>query len=153
MQFKMQSFATCHHIHTMAFLVNTAKLGCVSFYRQKRAKKCRCRDQTKVGYWASFNHLQDYKIYGMVIKMFTPKVLNKLRQPPRDNPWLAHPMNKKFRIQFQQQCDYLFRFQMLKKINESILLKNWLRNESNEDDDAQEIPKLVYNQKMDQLMP
>ncbi len=61
-------------------------------------------------------------------------------------------MNNFFRTQFHQQCDYLFKFHTSKKISESILLKNWPRNESNKEDDAYEIPTFAYNQKMDQLM-
>jgi len=68
--------------------------------------------------------------------MFVPKFLDSLRQSLGDNPWPTHPMNKNFRTRFHWQCDYLLNFQMLKKINESILLKNWPRNESNEEDDA-----------------
>jgi hypothetical protein len=34
--------------------------------------------QAKVGYKAYFNHLQDYKIYGTMIKMFFQKFLNNL---------------------------------------------------------------------------
>ncbi len=45
--------------------------------------------QAKVGYQASSNHLQDYKIYGMVIKMFIPKFLNSLRQPFENNCYLV----------------------------------------------------------------
>jgi hypothetical protein len=37
----------------------------------------------------------------------------------------------------------------VKKRSESILLKNWLRNESNKEDNAYEIPTFAYNQKMD----
>ncbi len=34
--------------------------------------------QVEVGYWASYNHLHDYKIYGTMIKMFCPKFLTNL---------------------------------------------------------------------------
>jgi len=40
----------------------------------------------------------------------------------------------------------------LKKINDSILLKIWQRNESNKEDDAYKILALVYNRKKDQLI-
>jgi hypothetical protein len=56
------------------------------------------------------------------------------------------------KTQFHQQCDYIFEFHTSKKINESILLKNWPNNESNKKDDAYEILAFTYNQEMDQLM-
>jgi hypothetical protein len=34
--------------------------------------------QTKVGHWASSNHLHDYKIYGTMIKMFCLEFMNIL---------------------------------------------------------------------------
>jgi hypothetical protein len=77
---------------------------------KRKLKNVNIEYQTKVGYWASFNHLQDYKIYGTVIKIFLPKFLNGLRQPLKNNPWPTHPMNKNFRTQFHQHCDYLFGF-------------------------------------------
>jgi len=30
--------------------------------------------------------------------MFMPEFLSSLPQPPKNNPWLAHPTNRKFRI-------------------------------------------------------
>jgi hypothetical protein len=56
-------------------------------------KKVDAEFQAEVGYWASTNHLQDYKIYGTLIKMFKPEFLNNLLQPPIDNPWLANMTN------------------------------------------------------------
>ncbi len=38
--------------------------------------------QVEVGYQASSNYFYDYKIYGTTIKMFIPKNLKKLWQPP-----------------------------------------------------------------------
>jgi hypothetical protein len=49
--------------------------------------------QVKVRYWAARNHLQDYKIYDIVICMFDEDFLNNLLQPSRNNPWPAHPTN------------------------------------------------------------
>jgi hypothetical protein len=43
--------------------------------------------QPEVKYWAFINHLQDYKIYLIVIKMFILEFLSSLPQPLRNNPW------------------------------------------------------------------
>ncbi len=80
------------------------------------------------------------------------KFLSNLPQSPRDNPLLAHPTNQNFKTRFHQQCDYLLGFQLLKKINNSILEKKQPRNESNEKDDPYETPTLAYNMEMDQLV-
>jgi hypothetical protein len=54
-------------------------------------------------------------------------------------------MNKIFRTRFHQQCDYLLRFHMSKKISESILQKNWPRIEFDKENDAYEILAFAYN--------
>jgi len=56
--------------------------------------------------------------------MFMPKFLNSLPQPPRNNPRLPHPTNKKFKTRFHQQCDYLLGFQTPKRISDSIFKRN-----------------------------
>jgi hypothetical protein len=40
--------------------------------------------QEKVGYWASYNHLQDYKIYGTLIKIFKAEFEHKQTKPPKN---------------------------------------------------------------------
>jgi hypothetical protein len=40
----------------------------------------------RVGYWASRNNVQEYKVYVVVIRMFNLDFVNTLRQVPRDNP-------------------------------------------------------------------
>ncbi len=65
--------------------------------------------QADIRYWASINHLHDYKIYGTIIKMFMPEFLSSLPQPPKDNPWPTHLMNQNFRPRFHQQCNYLLK--------------------------------------------
>jgi len=88
--------------------------------------------------------------------MFKSKFLSNLQQPLGDNPWLANSTNRIFRIRFHRQCDYLLRFNAPKKKKNSILKKNWLRNDANananEDDDPYEAPIFVYNRVMDQLV-
>jgi len=81
-----------------------------------------------------------------------PKLMNNLQQPPRDNPWLAHPTNRYFRTRFHQQCNYMLGFQVPKKINDSILEKKWRRNESNAKDDPYETLAFAYIKEMDQLV-
>jgi hypothetical protein len=46
--------------------------------------------QVEVRYWAQRNHLQDYKIYAMVICMFDDDFFNDLLHPLGDNLWPAH---------------------------------------------------------------
>jgi len=71
-----------------------------SFVTKVELKNVDVDFQAKVGYWASTNHLQDYKICGTMIKMFMPKFLNSLPQPPRNNPWPTHLTNQNFRTRF-----------------------------------------------------
>ncbi len=59
-----------------------------------------------------------------MIKMFIPKFLNNFPQPIGNNPWPSNPRNKKFRIRFHRQCDYLLGFQAAKNIKDLILEKN-----------------------------
>jgi hypothetical protein len=42
-------------------------------------------------------------------------------------------------------------FQAPKKINNSIRVKNWPKNDSNVEDDPNEVITLVYNREMNQL--
>jgi hypothetical protein len=77
-----------------------SNLGLYLFVEKRQLKSVDGEFQAKVGYWASTNHLQDYKIYGIVIKMFIPKFLRSLPQPLGDNPWPTHPTNRNFRTRF-----------------------------------------------------
>ncbi len=122
------------------------------FVAKGKLKNVDVEFQAEVEYWASTNHLQDYKIYGTMIKMFMSKFLNNLPQPPRNNPWLPHSTNKKYKTRFHQQCDSLLRFQTPKKINDSIFFFKWPRNESNAKDDLYETSTFAYNREMDQLV-
>ncbi len=108
--------------------------------------------QIEVGYWVSLNHLQDYKIYGTMIKMFCLKFLNILWQPCRDNPWPTHLTNQNYRMQFDKQHDYLLGFQGERRINKLILLWKWLRNVSNDEDNAYKTLVLAYNIKLNLLV-
>ncbi len=88
--------------------------------QKKKLKNVNPKFQAKVGYQTCINHLQDYKIYVIVIKMFIPEFLSNLPQPPRDNPWPKDLINRNFITQFHRQCDYLLGFQASKKINNSV---------------------------------
>jgi hypothetical protein len=66
-----------------ALLSNTIRVGFVLIYRKKTLKNVNAEFQAKVGYYVIINHLQGYKIYGTMIKMFIPESLNSLPQPPR----------------------------------------------------------------------
>ncbi len=59
-------------------LSNTIIFGFVLHVEKKKLKNVDVEFQTKVGYWASTNHLQDYKIYGTIIKMFKSEFLSNL---------------------------------------------------------------------------
>jgi len=60
---------------------------------KKEMKSINVEYQVQVGYWATKNHLEDYKIYVIVICMFDENFLNNLLHTLEDNPWLAHPTN------------------------------------------------------------
>jgi len=87
-----------------------------------------------------------------MIKIFIPKFLNILPQPPRDNPWPKNPTNKNFKTWFHRQCYYFLGFQASRKIRDSILKKRWPRNDTDEEDDPHKTSALAYNREMDQLV-
>jgi hypothetical protein len=60
---------------------------------KKEMKSIDVEYQVQVGYWATNNHLQDYKIYVILKCMFDEDFLNNLLQTLKDNPWPAHPTN------------------------------------------------------------
>jgi hypothetical protein len=60
---------------------------------KKKDKSIDAKYQIQVGYWATRNHLQYYKIYVKVICMFDEDFFNNLLQPPQDNLWPAHSTN------------------------------------------------------------
>jgi hypothetical protein len=55
-----------------------------------KLKSVNAKFQVEVAYWASRNGLQDYKIYGTIIKMSIPKFFNSLPQTLVNNPWTMH---------------------------------------------------------------
>ncbi len=55
-------------------------------------------------------------------------------------------------MQFHRQCDYLFEFQVERRINKSLLLQNWLRNDFDIEDNECKTLILAYSRKMDSLV-
>jgi hypothetical protein len=58
----------------------------------------------RVGYWASRNDMQEYKVYVAMIQMFDSDFVNNLRQAPGDNPWPTKPTNPKYRTYLLHQA-------------------------------------------------
>ncbi len=56
---------------------------------QRKMKVIDVDYNVRMGYWASRNNMQEYKVYAIVIQMFDLDFLNILRQAPGDHPWLA----------------------------------------------------------------
>jgi hypothetical protein len=52
------------------------------FGKKEKLKSVDAKFQTEVGYWTFINHMQDYKIYGTLIKIFISEFLSSLPQPP-----------------------------------------------------------------------
>jgi hypothetical protein len=53
---------------------------------KRKLKSANAKYQAEVGYWSSFNHLQDYKIYGIVIKTCEQLVTTSYKQPMASTP-------------------------------------------------------------------
>jgi hypothetical protein len=81
----------------------------------------------KVGYWASRNNVQEYKVYVAMIWMFNLDFVNNLRQALGDNPWPAKPTNQNYRTRLLRQVEYLLG---MNKIDQYSLVevsnKKWL---------------------------
>ncbi len=70
------------------------------FVTKVELKSVDAKFQAEVGYQAFTNQLQNYKIYGIMIKMFMLEFLSSLPQPLGDNQWPAHLTNQNFRTIF-----------------------------------------------------
>ncbi len=84
--------------------------------------------------------------------MFCQKFLSNLQQPFGNNPWPTHPTNRNYSMHFHRQCDHLLRFQIERRISESFLLRNWLRNTSDVEDNEYETLILAYSKELDSLV-
>jgi hypothetical protein len=58
----------------------------------------------KVGYWASRNNVQKYKVYAIVIWMFNLGFVNILQQVHGDHLWLAKLTNQNYRTYLLHQA-------------------------------------------------
>jgi hypothetical protein len=70
----------------------------------------------------------------------------------KTDPWPTHPTNQNYRTWLHWQCDYLFGFQVERRISKSILLRKWLRNIFDIKDDAYETTIFAYNRELDLLV-
>jgi hypothetical protein len=84
--------------------------------------------------------------------MFCLEFLNNLQQPPRYNPWPTHPTNQNYKMRFFRQCDYLFEFQVERRISKSHLLWNWPKNTSDTKKKEYETLVLAYSKVLDSLI-
>jgi hypothetical protein len=84
----------------------------------------------RVGYWASKNNLQKYKVYATIIQMFDPNFMNNLRQAPGDNPWPTELTNHNYKTCLLCQTKYLLG---TNRVDQYLLVeascKKWLENE------------------------
>ncbi len=83
----------------------------------------------RVGYWASRNNVQEYKVYVVVIRMFNLDFVNTLRQVPKDNPWPVESTNHNYRTHLLCQAKYLLG---MNKVDQYLLVEvsNVARNEN-----------------------
>ncbi len=86
-----------HYPYPRYFFQTPSKLDLYSHVEERKLKSVDVKFQVEVGYWAYIDRLQDYKIYGTLIKMFKPEFLSSLRQPLGDNPWPINLTNKNFK--------------------------------------------------------
>jgi hypothetical protein len=61
----------------------------------------------RVGYWASKNNMQEYKVYVIVIWIFDSVFVNNLRQAPRNNLWLAESTNRNYKTHLLHRAEFL----------------------------------------------
>jgi len=84
----------------------------------------------------------------MVMKMFITKFFNNLPQKHQEKSMKKTPKNWNFRMSFHWQCKYML---VLYKKNNSILTKNWSRNDLDAKDDPYEVTIMAYDREMDQI--
>jgi hypothetical protein len=94
-----------------------------------------------VGYLASKNNVQEYKVYTTIIWMFDPIFGNNLRQVPRDNVWLVELKNWNYMTCLLCQVEHLLRtsradhYSLIK-----VAHKKWPKDENDLDDNNYELP-------------
>jgi hypothetical protein len=53
-------------------------------------------NNVRMGYWASRNNVQEYKVYVTMIRMFNLNFMNDLQQVLGNNSWLAELTNHNY---------------------------------------------------------
>jgi hypothetical protein len=71
---------------------------------KKQMKVIDVEYNVRVGYWASKNNVQEYKVYAVVIQMFDLDFMNNLRQAPKDNLWSIEQTNQNYRTHLLHQA-------------------------------------------------
>jgi hypothetical protein len=85
----------------------------------------------RVGYWASKNNVQEYKVYVIMVGMFDSDFVNNLQQALGNNLWLVELTNYNYRTHLLHQVEYLlgmnksYQYSMVETLN-----KRWLENEN-----------------------
>jgi hypothetical protein len=59
---------------------------------QRLLKMIDAKYSLRMGYWASRNNVQKYKVYAIGIRIFYLNFVNNLRQASRNNPWPIEPI-------------------------------------------------------------
>ncbi len=62
----------------------------------------------RMGYWASRNNVQEYKVYATMIWMFDPIFMNNLQQAFDNNSWRTKPTNHNYKTHLSHQVEYPF---------------------------------------------
>ncbi len=132
------------------FYQNSSILGSISNNGSKTNESDRCIDYSvRVGYQASRNNMQEYKIYAIVIQMFNQIFVNNLQPTFDDNPWPTKLKNHK-PIYYTKQNIYWGRTQHANIVETSH--KKWPKNESDPNDDEYELLILKYDANQDKLV-
>jgi hypothetical protein len=62
-----------------------------------------------VGYWASRNNMQEYKVYVIVIWIFDSVFVNNLRQALRNNLWPIELTNRNYNTHLLHRANFYWR--------------------------------------------
>ncbi len=84
-----------------------------------------------MGYWASKNNMQEYKVYATILQVFGLDFVNNLWQALGDNMWPTKPTNYNYKTCLLCQVKYLLGMNKTKQYSlVETLHKKWLENES-----------------------
>jgi hypothetical protein len=73
----------------------------------KHMKAIDANYSVRVGYWASRNNMQEYKVYVIMIWIFDSVFVNNLWQAPRNNLWLAELTNHNYKTHLLHRVEFL----------------------------------------------